>query len=124
MRNCTMQKVCRYLNALVNVEKNTISNLEFLHESFPKVNLFWDIQLLNHVIILRRKLMTFDNSHVDFQVLTIYEDENTKTCNAILSNPEEIIVENIKNTSVEIMKDVYCKKIDYTGLRFKHEILS
>ena len=68
--------------------------------------------------------MTFDNSHVDFQVLTIYEDENTNICNAILSNPEEIIVENIKNTSVEIMKDVYCKKIDYTGLRFKHEILS
>ena len=33
------------------IEKNTIVNLKFLHECFPKVNSWWDIQLLSNVIV-------------------------------------------------------------------------
>ena len=40
--------------------------------------------------------MTSDKSHEAFQVLTICEDESTKLHNAMLSNPDETIVENIK----------------------------
>ena len=54
--------------------------------------------------------MTFKNSDAAFQVLTVYEDKNTKLYDDILSNPEDKIVENIKNTNAEIMKDVHCKK--------------
>ena len=32
-------------------------------------------------------------------------------------------MENINNTNAEIMKNVYFKKIDHTGIRFKYEIL-
>ena len=70
------------------------------------------------------KFMTFDNSHAAFQVLIICEHENSKLYNDILSNPEEMIVENIKNKNTEIMKHFHYKQIDHTALRFKHEILS
>ena len=106
------------------VEQSTIVNLKLLHESFPKVNSCRDAQLLSNVIALRRKLMTFDNSHADFQVLTIYEDESTKLCNAIFSDLEEMIVEKIKSTNAEMMSDIHCKKINHIRLRHKHEILS
>ena len=54
--------------------------------------------------------MTSEKSHGAFQVLTIFEDGNTKIHNTISSNPEETIVENIKNTNVEIMKGINFKK--------------
>ena len=66
-------------------EQNTIVNLKSSHESFPKVNPCWDVQFLNNVISLRRKLMTFDSSHESFQVITICEDENTELHNSIWS---------------------------------------
>ena len=96
-------------------EKNTILNLKLLHEYFPKVNPYWDIQLLNNVIVMKLKVMTSNNSHAYFQVLTICEDENTRLHDVILSNLEDKIVENIKNTNAEIMKDVHYKQIDHTG---------
>ena len=105
------------------VEKNAIVHLKLLHDSLTKVKSSWNGQFLNNVIILGRKLMTSDKSHAAFQVLTICEDENTKLHNAILSNPEEMTVENIKKNA-ETMKDSYFKKIDHKGIRFKHEILS
>ena len=43
--------------------------------------------------------MTSDNSHADFQVLTICEDENTKLHDDIWSNLEETIVETLKHTN-------------------------
>ena len=82
------------------VGQNTIANLKLLHESFPKVTSSWDFQFLNNVVVLRRKLMTSDKPHAAFQVITICEDENTKLYNDVTSNPEEMIVENIKNTNV------------------------
>ena len=45
---------------------------------------------------MERMLIISNNSHADFQVLTICEDESTKICNTILSNSEETIVEKIK----------------------------
>ena len=53
--------------------------------------------------------MTSDKSHVAFQCLTICEDENTKLHNAISSNQEEIIVENIENTNADIHKGIHIK---------------
>ena len=57
-------------------------------------------------------------------MLTIWEDENTKLYDIILSNLEDAIVENIKNINMWIMKDAHFKKNDHKGIRFKHEILS
>ena len=68
--------------------------------------------------------MTSDKSNTAFQLLTTCEDERTKLYNAILSNLEEKMVENIKNTNAEMMKEVCFKQIDHKGIRFKHEILS
>ena len=84
------------MKEIAYVEQNAIVNLKLLHDSFPKVNSSWDVQFLNNVIVLRRKLMTPDKSHTSFQVLTICEDKSTKIYNAIMSNPEETLAEYIK----------------------------
>ena len=68
--------------------------------------------------------MTSDKSHAAFQVPTICEDESTKINNAILSKPEEIMVENIENTNAETMKYFHFKQIDHKVIRFKHEVPS
>ena len=54
----------------------------------------------------------------------MYEDESTKLHNAISSNLEETMAENIKNTNTEVMKDFRFKTIDHKRIGFNHELLS
>ena len=57
--------------------EHAVLNLKLLPESFYKVSLSWEINYLNNLIKLRRKMMTSNKSHAAFQRLNICEHAGT-----------------------------------------------
>ena len=103
--------------------KNTILNLNSLHETFPKASSAWEHAKFKNGIKLRRKLKTENDECSDFQEVSICENIDAKLHDIDVSTPLEIIEENFANFNAAFAKEIRYRNECLKVFKFKDEIV-